>query len=244
MSAYDEIVVYTSVFNNYESLQKNDNFTKKCDFICFTDNPKLKSQLFNIHVVNNDFKNFAQNVRLYKLLPHKFLKRYKYSIWVDGSLLLKKDFDPKKLIDNYLQDNSAAFFRHPERNCLYDECDACIKFKRDSINIIEKQRTKYLKNHYPKNNGLICGSFIIREHNDPQTIELGEAWWREICSLSKRDQISFNYIAQKLNYSYTEIDGNAYDNKYFKFTGHRGLRPKCEAFLLHTKLFIQRIKKR
>ncbi len=241
MSTYDEIVVYTSVFNNYESLQKNDNFKKKCDFICFTDNPKLESKLFEIYAVNNDFENFAQNVRLYKLLPHRFFKKYKYSIWIDGSLLLKTGFDPKKLIDKYLRDNSTAFFRHPERNCIYDECEACIKLKRDNEDIIKKQKQEYLKNHYPKNNGLICGSFIIREHNDKQTIALGEAWWKEICNFSRRDQISFNYVAHKLNYSYTKIDGNAYNNKYFKFAGHKGIFQKCEAIVLHTKLFIKNL---
>ena len=42
-----------------------------------------------------------------------------------------------------------------------------------------------------------------------------ETWWNEIKYNSKRDQLSFNYIAWKNNLKFNYIEADARDNKYF-----------------------------
>ena len=68
---------------------------------------------------------------------------------------------------------------------------------------------RYIQNGYPQNNGLgfTCG--LVRYHNRPILKNAMEMWWTEIKYGSKRDQLSFNYVAwkNKLNFVYLPEDG-------------------------------------
>ena len=43
-----------------------------------------------------------------------------------------------------------------------------------------------------------------------------ENWWTEIKYNSKRDQLSFNYVAWKHKVKFNYIEGDSRDNQYFK----------------------------
>ena len=47
-----------------------------------------------------------------------------------------------------------------------------------------------------------------------------EDWWSEIKYNSKRDQLSFNYIAWKNNFKFNYIPGQTRNNKYFDYIKH------------------------
>ena len=79
---------------------------------------------------------------------------------------------------------------------------------------------KYMSDNYPKDNGLICGRFILRNHNDSNCIKLMESWWNEIELHSARDQISFNYVSWKNNSNYVGLNIDNHDNEYYKFYPH------------------------
>ena len=71
-------VIYTSVFgcteeNNYH-LHKPDVDLSGWDFICFTDNPNFKSDLWDVKLVKPLYDDNARNAKRYKLKPHLFLK--------------------------------------------------------------------------------------------------------------------------------------------------------------------------
>lgn len=81
-------------------------------------------------------------------------------------------------------------------------------------------KLKNMKKRYPENNGLISTGVILRRHNDPKIIETMDAWWNEVENFSKRDQMSFNYIAWKYNTPFSILDDYIRDNKYFKWRIH------------------------
>jgi hypothetical protein len=93
----------------------------------------------------------------------------------------------------------------------------CIKAGKDKCDIIEKQMKKYKKEKYPMHKGLIENTVILRRHNMPEVVSLGEAWWLEIKQFSKRDQLSFSYVAWKQNFHYMPIDGFLWDIKRLKY---------------------------
>ena len=103
--------------------------------------------------------------------------------------------------------------RSPERGLL--------NFK-DDPNIIKKQVEKYQSEGYPSNNGLIKGGIILRRHNKKDIINSMEAWWEEVKYNSKRDQLSFNYIAWKQNLKFNYIKGDLRNNEFFVHTNHIG----------------------
>ena len=84
----------------------------------------------------------------------------------------------------------------------------------------------YQDEGYPSHNGLITGMVILRRHNEEDCIKVMEDWWTEIKYGSKRDQLSFNYVAWKNKTKFNYMDGDSRDNQYFKrdTKSHKGVR--------------------
>jgi len=220
-----KIVFYTAIFGNYDSLKEPPKkLLKNCDFICFTDNLNIKSNRYKIIYCKKD-KNLGDHMqsRIYKILPYKYIPlQYKYSIWIDGHIKLKK-FNIFKLIKKHLKKTKWLVFVHPQRNCIYEEALVCVKLKKDKKENINRQVSRYKKEGYPKNNGLVANGFILREHNDKKVIEVCDAWWEEMQNGSRRDQMSFCYVAWKKEFYYDVIDKNLWDNEYFSVSKHKKL---------------------
>ena len=196
--------------------------SNKWDYICFTD-INFKSKIWQIKKVDRTLKDSKRENGLYKILPHKFLSEYDYSIYIDGNMKIRADID--ELVYKYLLNSNIAFMNHKytkndSRSCLYDEADAIINMSdrnyKDDPEIILNQIRKYKNNNYPINNGLICGGIILRKHNENDVVKAMKIWWEEVQNGSKRDQLSFNYSAWKTNLYFTWIEGNVRENKYFK----------------------------
>jgi hypothetical protein len=189
----NEIAIYTAIFGNYDDLLGPLVKVPGCDFYCFTDNGNLKASGYKVIKVKRNFDDPTRDARMYKCLPHKFLPDYEYSVWIDGSMIIK---DPRvaELVTDSLKRYDLAGFKHTERDCIYDELEACVLQKKDDEQLMRKQVAKYKKEGYPKNNGLVETGVLIRKKTG-NVIKHNEAWWEEIENNSKRDQLSFNYVA-------------------------------------------------
>ena len=93
---------------------------------------------------------------------------------------------------------------------------------KDDPNLITKQMNRYVKEHYPPNNSLAVTMQLLRRHNQKDCIKAMEKWWEEIKYNSKRDQLSFNYIAWKQNLKFNYIEGDARNNEFFSVSIHTG----------------------
>jgi len=184
--------------------------------------------LFDVRLCKNLFTDPARDNRKYKILPHRFFPNYEYSLYVDGSVIIQVN-DIRGLVEKYLHDHSWAVYSHPERDCIYDEARVCTEAGKDGREIIEKQIEKYKKEGYPAHSGLTENSILLRRHNASDTVSLSEAWWLEFEQFSRRDQLSFNYVAWKQNFCYALIDGFLWDNENFKYNNeHFKIKPhKC-----------------
>ena len=220
-------VVYTSVFGNYDNIVEQ-KLPNNWDWKCFSEDNSLP-----LYTDNN------RNAKKFKVLPHRYLSEYEYSIFIDGNMTVGGDIN--ELVKKYLSDSNVAFFSHngnslDGRNCVYDEAnmifqlgeknmkltpDRGILNYKDNPDIIKKQIERYQLLGYPSKNGLITGMVILRRHNEKDCIEAMEDWWTEIKYNSKRDQLSFNYVAWKNNLKFNYIDGDSRNNKYF----HRDTNP-------------------
>ena len=208
-------IIYTSVFGGYDKVteQNSDGW----DWKCFSEKNSLSLYTDN-----------TRNAKKFKVLPHRYLKDYEYSIFIDGNMYVVGRFNFDDLIDKYLNDSNVAFFDHSQnqmdpRNCIYDEYNAIIhlgnndpnKNYKDDTNVMNEQVNRYYKEGYPPHNGLITGMVILRRHNEKDCIETMEDWWTEIKYNSKRDQLSFNYCAWKNDLKFNYMDGDSRDNEYF-----------------------------
>jgi hypothetical protein len=218
----NNIVIYTAIYNDYDDLRDPETISLNCDYICFTDNPKLESKVWKIKYLPQDDLDPTRKNRRVKILPHLFFSDYKYSVYVDGSLDIIGNIE--KLVEKYLvkRNHQLAAFGHPSHNCLYKEAKKCIEKGKDNEEIINKQIQRYRKEGMPLNYGLIQNRVLLRKHNDQAVIKTMEDWWQEVLNHSRRDQISFCYSAWKNNFKYTIIDGIfKEENNFFKLREHK-----------------------
>lgn len=175
------------------------------------------------------FKSARRNSRVPKILIHQFVDT-DYSLWIDANVQLLKP--PEELVAKYLDGYDIALFRHPDRDCIYDEAMICATAHLDDPETIIEQVRKYEKDGYAKHRGLCENNFILRRHN--KKIEaLNNAWWAEYCRHSVRDQLSLMYVADKLGIRINIIDeplvskdGCLYKGDIIKLNPHLTARPE------------------
>jgi hypothetical protein len=212
-------VVYTAITGN------KDNFTpprarndRMFDYVIFTDRRGFVAKGWKIIDITAKSSDFNRAAKVYKVLPHRFLPGYEYSIWLDGHLQIVGEL--YGILRSALAKANMAAFQHPSRNCIYKEYGACVKQKKDSVEVMKEQIEKYRADGYPENNGLIMGGALLRRHMQPDVSAAMEAWWKEILCHSCRDQLSFNYVAWKQRFSFSYIERDRL-SRYFKRHRHR-----------------------
>ena len=223
------IAVYTAIFGTKAGLINQPKFLD-VDYVCFTDNESLKSKLWNVRLVKGQIDgDHTRNNRYYKINPHKVFPEYDISIYVDGNFLIIGDV--VSLVKSSLKDHDMSCFDHSQttsdkRDCIYDEYEAILKMGqekgdyKDDTDIMLKQISKLKDDAYPKNNGLIVGGVLIRRHHEPKVVGTMNDWWQILLKGSKRDQLSFNYVAWKNNFQYKLLNGDArYGNPWFRILG-------------------------
>lgn len=220
----NKIAVFTALIGDYDDLNE-PNIVKNdyCDYYCFTDNKKLTSKTWNIIYFDKkkykELKN-CDNVKIARYIkthPHTLLKKYKHSIFIDANLTINKSLIEWYCL--YSNGNDILTFKHPDRNCIYEEGNKCIEMNKDKEEIINKQLDKYRKAKYPTDNGLVMTNMMYRHHN-AKTNKFNEAWWKEILNGSRRDQLSFNYVQWKTKQLVDLCPLHAAFNDYFIYNYH------------------------
>lgn len=213
-------VVYTAITGNYDTVHDPLITSPNLDYILFTNNPNLKSNVWKIIFVDNP--DNLDNIRLarhIKIMGYEYLSDYDYSIWVDGKLQIIGD------IEDYIKQNKDDMpilcMPHYIHNCAYAEESLCETEGKDNISTMRSQIARYKSEGYPENNGMIDSCVLIRELKDKQMNNVMATWWNEVKSYSYRDQLSFNYSFWKNDYIYDAANIYCYDNPYFTLHNHQ-----------------------
>lgn len=197
--------IYTAIFGNKDCLKppaKSGGY----DYIVFTDNEQLISDDYIVVNCPPTHDDPTRNARRYKVLAHQFLPDYQYSLWVDANIEIG-GIDIDGLFSCYLKNYDIALHKHPLRNCIYDEASRCVEINKDNPSVIQQQMQKYRDEGYPPQNGLVSTGILYRKHT-PQVAQFNACWWQEIKTHSRRDQLSFNYVAWKSGVSYHVIESH------------------------------------
>lgn len=238
--AGNRIVVYTALFGGYDELV-DPPLIDGCDYVCFTDCEDLKSERFRIVQCDNLFLDPSRDNRMYKVLPHRYFPEYEYSLYMDASVRMNR-VDLYELIQKYLLTADLALFRHGKRSCLYKERRICAKKGKDHIQVMNEQIARYLQEGFPEEWGLTENTVLLRRHNADVMVGFSEDWWREIEMGSRRDQLSFAYVAWKRGLVFSSFPGTVRHNPWFSNYPHKvakgriGLSVEEENILLKREL--------
>lgn len=214
-------VIYTCITGGYDTIINPTVITKGFDYVCFTDNIKMESSVWDIRPLPKETDGLSQvkKQRYVKINPHLLLNDYDISIWVDGNVTIKNDLN--EFVDKYLMDKYSIYVpKHPSRTCIYSESNVVVAMKKDTKENVTPQIERYKKEGFPKDYGLLQSNIMLRKHNEKDCIRFMEQWFEELKNGSHRDQLSFNYVAWKNNdIKVFYLDKTIYKSKWFNWGG-------------------------
>lgn len=219
----DKIAIYTGIFGDYDKICEPQVFPENIDYYFISDNKPENLSAFQWidaqTVIPSDIISPIKRNRYIKMHPHLLFPEYKYSIYIDGNIIIKED------ITSFIKKNLSgiAAFMHPRRDCLFYEAITIVNFRRVVADDVCKQMKKYLEEGMPLHYGLPEMPVIAREHYNPLCIQVMETWWKEFDTEAQRDQLSFMYAMWKNGLSLMDMSslGNdAHKNEFIAFNHH------------------------
>lgn len=202
------LTVYTAIFGGIDTLIRpvDKALESDCRYVCYTDDAKMTSDVWDVRVIDPGADSSVVASRRFKILSHLHMEGD--SIYLDGNMKIQDD------LSGTLPDNDMGVFAHPERDCIYKEIDACVRFRKESAIMGAKLRTHYLALKMPACKNLFACSLISRLCT-PTVCRFNERWWDDFTAISTlRDQPSFAYATWLLGLEPEIIPGYLRDNRW------------------------------
>ena len=192
----NKYVIYTSLTGAYDNLPQYEVINPQFDYICFSNDfpPNTQIGQWKIRPIPLKHNNPIHMSRYAKLLPHRVLPSYEWSIWLDANLKITDDRIYSIIKECIIKQEPWNGIKHPKYDCIYDDALECLKLGKAKYKEIMPQIRYLNKANYPKHFGLFENNFIIRRHNNSQVKEICEKWWQIFITFSPRDQLSLFYL--------------------------------------------------
>jgi hypothetical protein len=190
--------VYTALTNNYETLNEQPAALKSSlPFICFTDDPSLTSETWQIRPLKLLFGEDAmRSQRDYKLRPHRYLPEFDESLYIDNSVVLK--VAPEEIFESVDLSAGLSIPVHSHRESILDEFARVASLQLDDPARIAEQL-----GHYTTENPELLQekpfwcAIMLRDHHNQVMVAAMELWLAHILRYARRDQLSARFVFNK-----------------------------------------------
>lgn len=215
----EQVVVYTSIFDDYDILRAPLVRDRSIRWVCITDRMPANARGWEIRIVENggDVPH-PYRARGHKILSHLAFPEAGITVYLDGHLQLK--VSPRLLVDRYLEASDLALFRHPARESVYEELEACARLGKDDPHLLEMIARRYRAQGMPDEGFLYSAGLILRR-NTSAVARFNEAWMEELRSSGVRDQPALYYALWRTGLVPTRIDENIWDNDVLQHHAHK-----------------------
>lgn len=212
--------IYTVVTGGYDTLPRHHD-AAGWEFIAFTDEPGLQSDQWEVRVFDAEGLDLVRASRLPKILAHRFLADYDYSLYLDANFRLRRN--PSAGIERAGWPDFASV-KHPFRHCVYDELRVIGKLGKAPKAAAAAQAARYRAEGVPERRGLYENGVLMRRHNTPDVKAICEAWWNEyVKSETRRDQPALAVVLWKLGRSIETISATE-RTRWMTLKPHRPLQ--------------------
>jgi Protein of unknown function (DUF616) len=219
------LIVYTAITGDIPDVLapirvQSDRKKRPVRYVCFSDRPRRCPDGWELHQIRYRHHDSRMTARWHKVMSHALFENTEFTLWHDGSHALT--VNPWEVVDTGLSMAAMiATFKHPQRNCVYEEASACIRLKKDAPERLIDQARRYWNEGYPRNGGLYETSCVARR-TSKLVLKLNEAWWSEILGGSCRDQVSLPYSLWKTGVPQVGLlPGCREYGPYFDFRWHK-----------------------
>jgi len=200
------MICYTVITNDYDEL-KEPFVSEGWRYIVFSDR-FIESEHWECYITDKHNRDI-------KIRPHKELF-HEPCLYVDGSIEIIGN------LNEFITEVPTWFsiWKHPHRDCVYDEADAVVRLKGCHPGLVKQQMARY---DIPKHWGLGANGIMLRDLSDSKVRQICERWWKEYQNGVERDQLSLMPVFHKMGYK-PDLFGNDIMNKYFKWGKHEKVR--------------------
>jgi len=219
--------VYNVILGDYDDLHDPVITTPGWDYICFTDDKNMRSDIWQIKVIEKD-KGISNSKMAKKImiLNHRYVGEYDTTICVPGYSVISIDLDvflqQEYGINRQMYD--MALLSHPAKRggFVYKESENYANLIKGNISyeIIIKQMNKYRSLGMPENLRMYATGIMIRNKNNINLRKHNELWWSHVYNYSNLDQLSLAYILWKYELIKICTIGFKHFNNYFRGEFH------------------------
>lgn len=209
-SPVGKTAIYTALFGGYDQISEPVIKDENCDYFIFTDQDICTTSDWKKLVLSDQEKSAIEHLtateknRYFKMIGYKRFSNYKYSIYLDANLEIYSELASLSAYTN--NPFGLALYRHPTRDCIYNEAKACVILGKAKKKNTRAQMKKYQTLGMPAHYGMCECNAIVRENANEKCFLLMNEWWQEFQkSAVKRDQLIFPYILWKHHIAINEI---------------------------------------
>lgn len=220
-------VIYTSIVGGFDSLIQPPAIDSSFDYICFVKKGHSQSRqqgVWKIEEIPFECSDSRKLSRYPKLLPHKLLSQYNYSLWIDGNVSIN-DARLYEIIDKKIEDGILySGVNHWGRDCAYDEAAGIANKVKEPLFSLAKTVRFLRKERFPKHYGLYENNVILRKHNNQKIVDFDNLWWDLFCKYAKRDQLCHPYCYKKFGLDFDYLLPKEYcarNHPYFTYVKHQ-----------------------
>ena len=217
-SSSGNVIVYTAIFGGYDQLKPQPEIPG-VDYVCFTDEPTLDAPPWNVVVERPLHDHPRMSAKHHKLFPHRVLPKNPLTVWIDGSVRIKRRDFPEAFL-SHLNESGMALLPHPDRDNIFDEAALSVKMRKYFDQPIAEQVAHYRARGYEGKNGLWACTVMARDSRNARLRRLHGRWMRENVRWSYQDQISLPYLLWKMRIEPGVFPYNLWDNEWFDWHDH------------------------
>lgn len=182
--------VYTAMIGRYEELNEQPIAAEsEVPFICFTDDPHLRSDSWQIVVVEPEHASDPiRSSRRLKILGHPNVTDLEETLYIDNSVVLR--VPPEEILDGWLADADLAAPEHSFRDQVADEFEAVVISGFDDPARVYEQARHYFEELPDVMEAKPLWSAILARRRSPAVMAFERRWFDDVLRYSRRDQLS------------------------------------------------------
>lgn len=213
------VAIITAIYDDYDDLKPTmAQQGIDVEWICVTDRAR-EGNGWRVVVEPRPGQHPNVAAKRPKMLPWEYTEA-NFSIWMDASFLVKSSYLALQMTQ-MVSMGPIAQFRHPWRDCVYDEAEASLQLPKYQGLPVAEQMAQYRAWGHPEHWGLWSTGFIVREHTASVKL-LGERWLRTCQEWSFQDQLSEAVHLRLVGLTPNELPGCHTGNNWVDYHGsHR-----------------------
>lgn len=205
--------ILTAVYDGYDTVKPFLAQSIECEAICVTDDPTLEVDGWRVLYEPRD-THPNRSAKHPKMRPWTYTNA-RWSVWIDASFRITSHTFAEDVLQ-YAK--PIAQFRHPDRDCIYDEAAISIGMAKYHGHPIDAQMKRYRVDGHPERWGLWATGVIAREHT-LEVMKFGDEWLAEVHEWSFQDQLSEAPLLRRHHLRPTDLPGWHGMNSWLRYEG-------------------------